>query len=93
MTSTKTISLDFGIPDVEATITFEDEPPREPAGCPMCAEVAASEPTRMTMCSRCGDDAADCATCTPPPPKPPHVGRARWVAHACHHPSLGGGGL
>ena len=27
MTSTTTISLDFGVPDVVATITFEDEPP------------------------------------------------------------------
>lgn len=66
MTSTKTIRLDFGVPDVEATITFEEEPPREPVGCPMCSEAAASELAFLTMCSQCGDDAADCATCTPP---------------------------
>ncbi len=66
MTSTKTVSLDFGVPDVVATITFDVEPPRELVGCPMCAEAAVSELAHMTMCSQCGDDASDCAACTPP---------------------------
>ena len=66
MTSTKTISLDFGVPDVVATITFEDEPPREPVGCPMCSEAAVSELAFLTMCSQCQDSAAECSTCTPP---------------------------
>mgnify|MGYP007014607740 CR=1 FL=1 len=65
MTSTKTVSLDFGIPDVVATITFEDEPPREPVGCPMCSEAASSELTFLTVCSQCQDSAAECAICAP----------------------------
>lgn len=73
MTSTKTISLDFGIPDVEATITFEDEPPRAPEACPMCTAAAASELAFLTICAQCGDDAADCATCTPPATNPGEV--------------------
>lgn len=64
--STKTIHLDFGDDNIEATVTFEDEPPRGPMACPMCSEAADSELTRMTMCSQCQDSASDCATCAPP---------------------------
>ena len=66
MTSTKTVSLDFGVLDIVATVAREDEPPREPIGCPMCSEAAVSELTHMTMCSQCQDSAAECATCGPP---------------------------
>lgn len=66
MTSTKTVSLDFGIPDVVATITLEEEPPRPPTACPMCSEAAGSELIYQTMCSQCQDSAAECSTCTPP---------------------------
>ena len=64
--NTKTIQLDFGDDNIEATVTFEDEPPRGPMACPMCSEAADSELTRMTMCSRCQDSASDCAACTQP---------------------------
>lgn len=64
--NTKTIHLDFGDDNIEATVTFEDEPPRGPMACPMCSEAADSELTRMTMCSRCQDSASDCAACTQP---------------------------
>ncbi len=64
--TTKTVTLDFGVPAVAATVTFEDELPQGPTGCPMCSEVTASEPAFLTMCARCQDSAADCATCAPP---------------------------
>lgn len=66
MTSTKAVSLDFGVPYVTGTVTIEQEEPREPVGCPMCSEAAVSKLAFLTMCSQCRDDAADCATCTPP---------------------------
>lgn len=64
--TTKTVTLDFGDDNIEATVTFVDEPPRGPMACPMCSEAADSELTRMTMCSRCQDSASDCAACTQP---------------------------
>ena len=66
MTSTKTVSLDFGIPDVVATITLEEEPPRPSISCPACSEAASSELTYQTMCSQCQDSAAECSACGPP---------------------------
>ena len=64
--TTKTVTLDFGVTDITATVTLVDEPPRGPMACPMCSEAADSELTRMTMCSRCQDSASDCAACTQP---------------------------
>ena len=61
MTSTNTIPR-----DADATVTLEEESPRETMPCPMCAAAAASELAFLTMCSQCGDDAADCSTCAPP---------------------------
>lgn len=66
MTSTKTVSLDFGALDVVATVTLEEEPPRPSIGCPMCSEAAVSELAFLTMCSQCQDSAAECAICGPP---------------------------
>lgn len=34
MTTTKTVTLDFGVTDVTATITFEDESPWKPCARP-----------------------------------------------------------
>jgi hypothetical protein len=64
--TTKTVTLDFGDDNIEATVTLVDEPPRGPMACPMCSEAAVSELTHVTMCSRCQDSASDCAACTPP---------------------------
>lgn len=61
MTSTNTIPR-----DADATVTLEEESPRETRACPMCAAAAASELAFLTMCSRCQGDAADCSTCAPP---------------------------
>lgn len=63
--TTKTVTLDFGVPDVTATITFEEEPPRGPDACPMCSEATGSEPAFLTACSRCQDSATECSTCNP----------------------------
>lgn len=61
MTSTNTIPR-----DADATVTLEEESPRETMPCPMCAAAAASERAFLTICAQCEDDAADCSTCAPP---------------------------
>ena len=45
--TTKTVTLDFGVPAVAATVTFEEEPPRGPDACPMCSEAVSY--THLTL--------------------------------------------